>query len=574
MAVRRKVLTGRNQRIPIGGTELSKLGVGIDSDELVESLTAKMRAPSVEPLSRPEKAAHKARLANLGAREKELIMKTLGRKGECSPVALSQYLSMDSGLRDLRTRKFLDSIWTNGAWKEQVADGQFRGSMFVSRAPLIEAELNEWNAAAKRLQDALELEQPTQAARLAALEPSELSEAHKRFIRLLPMKDSRAISAADVEEFRTWILSLKQAERDSLWRVAEPDVVTLATLLHRISYIKKLDFNSDEIHLLRSLFGDEGIPDLTLLKKGFLTGFRKDDEWKFLSQQIRPLVWTRPDEGILASARACAEYRTLLDFLDIKHDDSSAKLFPDRGFVKASKNTEGNHSTNDDTCASLEIMHGAKIMRLDAVFDGISGHNGGYIASGIAKETFEISAMAGWIASPEDARLVLIVADMVVNMEKERYSHKRMGTTASIAFKDGLNLYAVTCGDSPLKVVREGKVIFSSNHHVMAGSLASGLGIGPQLIDINNSGKTSFAPIQLKSGDWTLVLTDGLGDVTCDHEYGIVLEGVRNSRKAALGLISVVDKRRDRHSTYKPLCGCEPIEGKDDDIAIIANYIE
>ncbi len=570
MAARRKVLTGRNQKIRVGGTELSRLGLGPDSDELVESLRQKI---ALEPLTRHEADAHKGRLQSLGKAEKELVMKVLGRKGECTAGALAQFVSMEPGVREFRTRKFIDSVWTEGRWKKEIEGGQLRGSTLQSRAQMIEAELDYWEEAARKASGTLGLRAPTAEEKLAALQPSELSEHHKRFIRLMPDRGHRAVDAEDLDAFRGWVSGLKGRAGERLWRASDPEVFTLASLMHRICYSSKLDFTVEEIRLLRSVFGEEAVPDLTILKKAFISGFKEKAQWEMLAE-IRKVVWEHAEDGLLNSARSSAEYRTMMEFLGLPLAAVAARIRPGRGYCMGSRNMSGNHSTNDDNFTSLDITSGGRAIRLDAVFDGVSGHNGGYIASGLAKETIEIAAMAGWISSPEDVRVAVILADLVVNMEKMRYSHKRMGSTASVSYISGSDFYGITCGDSPLKAIRGEKVIFSSNPHGVGNRLFSALGIGPMQIDINNSPGRQFAPISLRSGDWVLAFTDGLGDVTCDHEHAIVLDGLKSPKKAALALVALADPRRDGEEKYKLLCSCEPKEGKDDDIALVPVYIE
>ncbi len=565
MAARRKVLTGRDMHIPIGGTLLSKLGAIPEPGDLVGTLAEKLRLPAVEPLNDPEGAAM---LKKLGGPERSLIMKALSRPGDCSAEAVRKFMALPPGIRELRSRKAIDSVWTSGRWMETP---QFREGRFVSRAAAIEAEIVELEDAYPRALSKLGLKPPTPEERLAALKPSELTEGQRRIIAMAPA----GAEGDEIRRFRSWAVRLKEAARESLWKSASPSVVSAASLVHKLRFCSKLDFTSDEIKLVQTISGKKApeIPDLSSVKKAFSEGFKGDAQSKIL-ETFRAAVWATAEHGLLDSARSCAEYRTLLDFLGIERKAAGAALRPERGICKGSLNLEGKHSTNDDSYVSLDLQTEGRTVRLDIVLDGVSGHHGGYVASGIAKETFEIASLAGWIASPEDARFAVVLADLVLQLEKQRYKLQRMGTTATISYLDGQDLYAIQCGDSAVKVVTDGAVVYSTTPHGIANRLWSGLGIGASMITVNDSNNSRFSQKKVAPGSWVLVFTDGAGDVICDHEYPLALKGARTSRKAANEIFALADGRRDRDKEYKPLCGCEALQGKDDDISIIAIYVE
>jgi hypothetical protein len=563
------------QRMRMGQTELSKLGFTPESDEFVESMDLKMRPPSLEPIAKGGRQASEGLAEGLSQGEKALILGSLRLKGGCDGKALSDFLSLRAGERELRIQNAIDSVWTEGRWKKDIEGGRIKDGALISRASLIEREMRSLRKAAESLRERFGLPVPTAEERFAALAPQSLTGNQKDAIRLLPQKSSRPIRQSDIEGFRSWVQQMDQAEALSLWRRACPGPLSLASAAHRMRFHPKEEFAEDEAALLRRILGRKGIDPAAVssLKNAFASSFKEKAQWDLL-ESVRNAVWASGDESLLRSAQAFSEYRTLLDFMGVPFPDARARLRPERGYCMGSKNLEGNHSTNDDSYTSSDIEAGGRTMRLHGVFDGVSGHNGGYIASGIAKETIEIAMLAGWIASPEDARMGLLLADLAINLEKERYNHKRMGSTASISLIDGHDFYAITCGDSPLKVISGEKTVFSSNPHGIGNRLFSGLGIGPCQIDINNSATAQFSPVPVKAGTWVLGMTDGIGDVVCDHELHILLNGKTSPGKAAVGIVTLADSRREGKKKYELLCTCEPKSGKDDDMGIIADYIE
>ncbi|MBI5047175.1 hypothetical protein HZC07_05615, partial [Candidatus Micrarchaeota archaeon] len=294
-------------------------------------------------------------------------------------------------------------------------------------------------------------------------------------------------------------------------------------------------------------------------------------------------VWNQGDE-LLTAARASAEYTTLLEFLAIESDQVRTWLHPERMLCKGSFNHEGTHPTNDDSATSASLLIGGKEIFIDAVFDGVSGHSGGWVASGIANEAFKIAAMAGWIRSPEDARMAVILADLRIHLEKEkyneayktrrtvdgdRYNFYSMGTTVAISYIDGYNFYGIHCGDSDWKIVRSGAVIASSKAHGIGNTIFTGLGLGGQIglsIQINNE-DTGYSPIQLKRRDRVMTVTDGIGDVICDHESLLLLGQYPDDTDARDALVELADDRSYNNGMFDRLfdCGCAKAGGKDDD---------
>ncbi len=557
MASRRKVLTGSNMHIPIGGTLLSKIGYTPDSGEPV----IKSRMPAVEAIGSAE---WRAVLGKLGDAERSLVARALSMDGDCNSAALARFSSLPAGVRELRVRRAIDSVWTGGRWR---GSPQFREGKLVSRAPAIEAEIGELEEAYPRLLSVMGLKEATAEEKLKALKPAELTERQNVFLSLAPPAEG----TEPLSRFREWVSGLREHARENLWKSSGPFIVSAASLIHRIRFSPKLDFTTDELRLVKELSGAE-MPDLAEMKRASSEGFKNKDQQ--LLEAIRSAVWSGPRQGLLDSAQACAEYRTLLDFLGVPRRQAAASIRPERGICKGSLNLEGNHSTNDDSYTSLDLTIGQRAVRVDAVFDGMSGYNGGYVASGMAKEILEISALAGWIASPEDVREAAVLADLMIHLEKKRLNLKKMATTATISFLEGRELYSIHCGDSLNKLVCGDEILYATIPHGIGNRLWSGLGMSASMITINAAGDSKYQPIKVPPGSWVMLYTDGAGDVVCDHELPMLLKKATSPRKAANALYSLADSRRNREKDYPPLCGCKPLQGKDDDIAIIAVFVE
>jgi serine/threonine protein phosphatase PrpC len=175
--------------------------------------------------------------------------------------------------------------------------------------------------------------------------------------------------------------------------------------------------------------------------------------------------------SLKAAARAEDEFHTLLDFLGIVAPKAHGRIEENCGMTKA-KNLAPPERKNEDSMSSSRIaLPDGTIIVLDAVWDGMGGHDDGSLASGIAKEIFEISSLAGWIKEPEDVRKLMILTDLAIIFEQISRAYKpedpnlhdplvignlrqqnSMGTTAVLCFQRGTELYVVNCGDSDFRL--------------------------------------------------------------------------------------------------------------------------
>jgi serine/threonine protein phosphatase PrpC len=157
----------------------------------------------------------------------------------------------------------------------------------------------------------------------------------------------------------------------------------------------------------------------------------------------------------------------------------------DYGSGVSKKSTDPDKTVNDDNFSSaiLTLPDGQK-MRLDAVWDGMGGYEGGAIASRIAKDIFEMAAVCGWVTSAEDVRRLLVMTDLAIVFEQlsDKYDLKdpqllntltlgshpqknKMGTTAVVSLQQGEELFVVHCGDSDFKLIEQGRSAYRHIHH-------------------------------------------------------------------------------------------------------------
>jgi protein phosphatase len=196
--------------------------------------------------------------------------------------------------------------------------------------------------------------------------------------------------------------------------------------------------------------------------------------------------------------------------------------------------------------------------RLLVVADGMGGHEGGQVASGIAVEMVRQT----WISGTGDPASLLIAAlgnanDAIQEYAREHTELTGMGTTCTAVALIGDLLYYGHVGDTRLYLIRNGAIRRVTHDHslvqrlVDSGAitaeeaeshpdrnvLVSALGMrGPVSVDVPDGG------VPLEPGDILLVCTDGLHGLVSDAE---LLDAVTRSepRQACQELVQLA---RDR----------------------------
>lgn len=556
---------GRRRNLAKCDSITRRMGVGLyPQDGMGIAAFDAIGAPAALAGGHGPAAGNPGALASLSYYEKGMLMAALGKGGECGIEEVAQFRAMHPGVRELRLRNIISRIWTNGRWRnllaEQVNDGKRSA---LERAELIARELHAARLAHGALIKACKLSLPTPEEGICAMmQPGELSKNQLAFFTSIPYAASNGLGEREVGDFRRWAINAPGAQIRELWRFCGPNYLSMASLIHKIRFTKEQLTPDEELHL-RMTAQEDGIDARKRLEK-------------ILGEGLTPAVpeaISGRQEGLLHDARASAEFCTMLDILGVPREGISAAIDRSIGFSKGCLKKDGNHKGNDDSFTSIQMFSSEKGgITLDAVFDGVSGHHGGSVASGIARDTFEIAALAGWISSPEDVRRALVLADISIHAEKKRYGLPRMGTTAAVSYIEGKNFYGIHCGDSDWKIIRDGRVIHSSNPHGAGNIIWSSLGISMRSLDINNQNHLP-EPIIMLPDDVALTCSDGIGDVVCDHEYGGAI-----ARKAVpdaiASIVALADSRKDSETKYMLPCGCGEISGKDDDITLTLRYFQ
>ncbi len=187
---------------------------------------------------------------------------------------------------------------------------------------------------------------------------------------------------------------------------------------------------------------------------------------------------------------------------------------------------------------SEEAFH--KKGRLVMIADGMGGHVGGKMASGIAVDAFRSAFVSSDLEDPEAALTeALSAAHLAIRgFVREHPEYSGMGTTCTAAvLRDG-QLYYGHVGDSRLYLVRESKITQLTRDHTMVGRmveqgllredevkdhpdrhvLISAMGVGESLF-----ADLPGAPIPLLPEDILLLCTDGLYDTISDEELRVMV---------------------------------------------------
>ncbi|MEW6723187.1 MAG: protein phosphatase 2C domain-containing protein, partial [Candidatus Micrarchaeota archaeon] len=507
--------------------------------------------------------------------------------------------------------------------------------------------------------------------------------------------------ARKLNELRSLWMDTPYAERAAFWKSGQVDILTAGSLLHKLRFDTHSRLSREEHDLLEALHlasaRDANAPqnmDVDAARYSVadnLTNhtyrgvapnpYHNPSDRK--SKEHLP-VYTREiialsefGEHMLAgslntAARRQAEYHMLLDFLgapasrvrfrlsepqarnrveqdpeDQSLDHNVPYLAMDGLGVSAPKIEKGTVRPNEDSFASARVvLEDGSVLLLDMVADGMGGHsqgeNGGkkngQVASGIAKDMFELAAAAGWLRTPDDVRRLMLSVDMAIVMEQIRkkphpdteLAENNMGTTMSVNIQRGCDFWSVHCGDSLAKVLRGGNVVFSAQGHSSeyltrltcrqnAEAEIAGLwksrGVDPADMDprfrpeferqVEARAEELLAPVlpKLKKNEvcsvlgvlpkfvhinnsdedpGPIVLQRGdrtlIGsdglEAVCDHEYHMVAEKRKGDLLAAAEELTVIARARPGIGPHQALCGCMTEGKREDDKTLIMRDAE
>jgi protein phosphatase len=209
-------------------------------------------------------------------------------------------------------------------------------------------------------------------------------------------------------------------------------------------------------------------------------------------------------------------------------------------------------------------------MRLYVVADGMGGHNAGEVASRLVVETISDYIKQDPAAHQMDDR-----ADAIANLSKEAMrllsgihlsnhvvhktslsdaSYKGMGSTISAVYFTDKTFIVANVGDSPIYLIREGKIKLLSVPHTL---MAEQLELDPEnaellwsdfkhvltrAMGVDKSVKADVSEVEFCKNDILVISSDGLSDKATPEE---ILELVYNRRsdKACQGLVDLANAR-------------------------------
>lgn len=185
------------------------------------------------------------------------------------------------------------------------------------------------------------------------------------------------------------------------------------------------------------------------------------------------------------------------------------------------------------------------------VADGMGGHAAGEQASALAidsVETFVLDTLK-WFARGKDAchdqvlrefqDAVMLVNARVLSEAAERPELHGMGTTLTLAYNLGDELFIAHVGDSRCYLFRNGKLARLTRDHTLVEELVRAGALAPENVAThrlrhvvtNSVGghspeiKVEVHKVRLEADDRVLLCSDGLTEMISDEEIGQVLDG-------------------------------------------------
>ena len=207
------------------------------------------------------------------------------------------------------------------------------------------------------------------------------------------------------------------------------------------------------------------------------------------------------------------------------------------------------HAPNEDGVAAIQgtCTHKERIVPFDLliVADGMGGHANGQEASGTTIQMMTQAVLQSMVMSNElsEAALTEVLADGVqrANLtiwERNREQGSDMGTTLTAALVIGAKACVMNVGDSRTYLYRpgEGLVQITRDHSLVARLVASGVITpdevythpGRNLIE-RSMGSTNRVEVDsfivdLRTGDWLLLCSDGLWEMVRDREIERIMK--------------------------------------------------
>lgn len=185
------------------------------------------------------------------------------------------------------------------------------------------------------------------------------------------------------------------------------------------------------------------------------------------------------------------------------------------------------------------------------ICDGMGGHIGGEIASGIAVNVIKQEFSPEDVLPGELQRVLERANDAVWNQAQKEPSLHGMGTTATAAACRGDMLYVGHVGDSGLYLIRSGSIRKVTRDHTLAEQLlADGVlkiedmrsnpynHILTRALGVEKQVAVDLYQEPLQAGDIILLCSDGLSDFVSENEIcSIIREKAASLQSAAQSLV-------------------------------------
>lgn len=209
-------------------------------------------------------------------------------------------------------------------------------------------------------------------------------------------------------------------------------------------------------------------------------------------------------------------------------------------------------------------------MRLYIVADGMGGHKAGEVASRVVVETIRDSmhrfmnhvdakkmAYARDDISPAANQLlssIHLANQTVFQLSQTQPAYDGMGSTASVVFLSGKSLIAANVGDSPIYLIRNGKIETISTPHTYVAELAAldpaaaerlseqyrhmitrGMGLKEEV-------KPDIREITARKGDRIVICSDGLSDKASPEDIRSAIDG-KPAKVSCKALVNLANER-------------------------------
>ncbi|MBI9083081.1 MAG: serine/threonine-protein phosphatase [Desulfobacterales bacterium] len=209
-------------------------------------------------------------------------------------------------------------------------------------------------------------------------------------------------------------------------------------------------------------------------------------------------------------------------------------------------------------------------MRLYIVADGMGGHKAGEVASRVVVETirdsmhrFMNNVDAGKMAyarkdlSPAANQLlssIHLANQTVFQLSQTQPSYDGMGSTASVVFLSGKSLIAANVGDSPIYLIREGKIETISTPHTYVAELAALDPVAAEKLSeqyrhmitrgmgLKEEVKPDVREIKAKKGDRVVICSDGLSDKASPEDIRSAIDG-KPTKASCKALVNMANER-------------------------------